>query len=205
MSIKSSLRDRVYATTSRYAPWLHSAIVSRRRPDARVDPRIRYPSYKSLDGLIDVERLKGLDAVVRRGVERYLRERDAAMFDTGQLKLDPTAARHPGSRMIELSVSKRPASYHELNACELWEPGPAADHFPELMAFIATLPFEATGRMVILCDLEGRPVTAHRDHFAPEILHEFIWFRTNFDKPFFVQSWQTKERRYIESYSAWFE
>jgi hypothetical protein len=205
MSLKSSIRDKVYGATARYAPWLHSAIVSHRRPVAPVDPRVRYPSYKSFDGLIDVARLKALDAPLRAGVERYLREQETPMFDTGQLKLKASAARNPGSRLIELTVSKRPTDYHEIDVSELWQPGPAAAHFPELMDFIAALPFETTGRMVVMCDLEGRPVTAHRDYYDPDILHEFIWFRTNFDKPFFVQSWQTKEREYIGSHSAWFD
>ena len=205
MSIKSKLRKMVYNTTSRFAPGLHSAFVSQRRPAEPVDPRVRYPSYKSLDGVIDVERLRAMDGDLRERVARHLREEETTAFNTGELKLKPTAPRFPGSRMIELSVPVREVAYRELNDCDLWQPGPAAEQFPELMAFIRTLPFAATARIAIMCDLEGRPVTAHRDHYETDVLHEFIWFRTNFDKPFFVQSWQTKERKFVESYSAWFD
>jgi hypothetical protein len=208
VSLKNSIRDALYRTTARLAPSLHSAIVSRRRPEAPVDPRVRYPSYKSLDAFIDVERLKAMDAGVREGVARYLREQETPAFNTGELKLKATAPRNPGSRVIELAMPKGPKEsvrYHDLNKPEKWQIGPAAEQFPELMAFIRTLPFAATARIAIMCDLEGRPVTAHRDHYFPDVLHEFIWFRTNFDKPFFVQSWQTKERLMIGSYSAWFD
>ena len=73
------------------------------------------------------------------------------------------------------------------------------------MDFIRTLPFKATGRMLIMYDFGGRPVTAHRDHDRIEVSNEFIWFRTNLTKPFFVMNKQTGERKYVESYSAWFD
>lgn len=205
MSLKSSIRDLVYRTMGRYTPSLHSAIVSQRRPDAPVDPRVRYPSYKSLDEFVDVERLKAMDDSLRAGVARYLREQETPAFDTGELKLAALAPRNPGSRVIELAAPKGEFRYHDINRPEMWQIGPAAEQFPELMGFIRTLPFAATARIAIMCDLEGRPVTAHRDHYFPDLLHEFVWFRTNFDKPLFVQSWQSKERKYVESYSAWFD
>jgi hypothetical protein len=73
------------------------------------------------------------------------------------------------------------------------------------MDFIRTLPFKATGRMLIMYDTEGRPVTAHRDHMEQDICHEFIWFRTNKKKPFYMLNHVTGEKRYVDSYSAWFD
>ena len=76
---------------------------------------------------------------------------------------------------------------------------------PPLMEFIDTLPFEATGRMLIMYDPTGGAVSAHRDHDSPELCHEFIWFRTNLDKPFFMLDHRSGEKLYVTSHSAWFD
>jgi hypothetical protein len=73
------------------------------------------------------------------------------------------------------------------------------------MDFIETLPFKAKGRMIIMYDESGRAVTAHRDHDSPELCHEFIWFRTNFSKPFYMLDPETGERSYVRSHAAWFD
>jgi fermentation-respiration switch protein FrsA (DUF1100 family) len=73
------------------------------------------------------------------------------------------------------------------------------------MEFIATLPFAATARMLIMYDPAGRAVTAHRDHDSIELCHEFIWLRTNRDKPFYVLDPATAEKSYIAGYAAWFD
>ena len=73
------------------------------------------------------------------------------------------------------------------------------------MAFIDTLPFKATTRMVILCEDGGPGTTAHRDHIFPNVCHEFIWLRSNFNKPFYLYNDKTKVKKYVESHSAWFD
>ncbi len=171
----------------------------------RVDPRIRYPSYKSFDEFIDVGRLKSLDDYVTERVQRRLAEETDHQFYTGPFRLNDQAADRPGSKMIYLSQPVGPDDYYNLDKPELWEPAPGATQFPELMEFIATLPFKATGRMLIMYDPQGRAVTAHRDHVSYDLCHEFIWFRTNLRKPFYMLSEQTGEKQYVESYSAWFD
>lgn len=73
------------------------------------------------------------------------------------------------------------------------------------MDFIATLPFAATARILIIYDPEGRAVTAHRDHDSIQLCHEFIWLRTNRAKPFFVLDPETARKRYIAGHAAWFD
>jgi hypothetical protein len=73
------------------------------------------------------------------------------------------------------------------------------------MEFIETLPFKATGRMLIMYDDVSRPVPAHRDHTDTDTCHEFIWFRTNLSKPFYMLDHRTGDKLYVESYSAWFD
>ena len=107
--------------------------------------------------------------------------------------------------MVYLARSEREDDYYDLDRTELWHPTPEAEEFSELMDFIATLPFKATGRMLIMYDDSGRAVSAHRDHDSAELCHEFIWMRTNLDKPFYMLNPETGEKLYVASHSAWFD
>jgi hypothetical protein len=174
-------------------------------PDAGIDPRITYPCYKSFDEFIDVDWLRSLDGYVAERVRRHAEARKDIRFYTGPHRLREADADLPGSRMIYLARSSRPDSYYDLDRTELWQPTEACEEFSELMRFIATLPFEATGRMLIMYDDSGAEVPAHRDHDATDVCHEFVWFRTNLEKPFYVLDHETGERRYVEGHSAWFD
>jgi len=138
-------------------------------------------------------------------VKRHITEEDDYKFYTGPYKLDDSIPDRPGSKMIYLASSKMPDNYFDLDRTELWRPTEAANEFSLLMDFIRTLPFAATGRMLIFYDDTPREVPAHRDHIKTNVLHEFIWFRTNLKKPFYILNGKTGEKKYIESYSAWFD
>ena len=170
----------------------------------KVDPRVEYPCYKSLDEFVDVGRLVALDQYVTELIRKRVEQADEP-FDTGALTRRPFDRKRPGSRIIYLSKSVRPYRYTDLNAAELWVPTEQAEEFSLLMDFIRTLPFKQTARMMIMYDNSGRPVTAHRDHPFKNTCHEFIWFRTNLNKRFYVLKPDTNHRQYIESYSAWFD
>jgi hypothetical protein len=73
------------------------------------------------------------------------------------------------------------------------------------MDFIATLPFKGTTRIMIMYDDSGKPVTAHRDHVNENCCHEFIWFRPNLNKPFYVLNHKTGKRLMVNVHSAWFD
>ena len=64
--------------------------------NAKVDPRIRYPSYKSFDDIIDVERLKALNRYVTERVERHAKNLDDERFTTGPLTISSEAPRSRG-------------------------------------------------------------------------------------------------------------
>lgn len=173
---------------------------------AAVDSRVRYPSYKSFDEFIDLERLRSLDGYIRKRVRHHAAAgREERKFYTGPYRLKGTTSERPGSRMIYLACSDLPDSYFDLDRTDVWKPGEAAADFPLLMEFIATLPFEATGRMLIMFDDEPREVPAHRDHLETDVLHEFIWFRTNLSKPLYMLNHDSGEKLYVHSYSAWFD
>lgn len=163
-----------------------------------------YPSYMDLDPWIDVERLRALDGFM---TERLMRRIEAAgdlAFYTGPFVLNPDAPALPGSRLVSLTAGGN-EDYYVLDRPDLWRPTADADEFAPLMDFLATLPFAATGRMIVMYDFNGRAVPAHRDHASPELCHEFIWLRTNFAKPFYMLNPQTGEKRYVASHSAWFD
>ncbi len=54
-------------------------------------------------------------------------------------------------------------------------------------------------------DDSGRAVSAHRDHDSTDLCHEFIWFRTNLEKPFFMLNPDSGEKLYVASHAAWFD
>jgi hypothetical protein len=165
----------------------------------------RYPSYKNLDPFIDVQRLRGLDSLITERLERRLAAAQDRQFYTGPFLLDAETPHLPGSRMIELARSREPENYYDLNRTELWEATPDAAEFAPLMDFIATLPFAATARMLIMYDPDGRAVSAHKDHDSTELCHEFIWFRTNLSKPFYMLDPDTGERAHVAGHAAWFD
>ncbi len=171
----------------------------------QVEERITYPSYKSFDDFIDVEWLKSLDGYVTERVRRHVEAEQDYQFYTGPFTLERQSPVRPGTRMIYLSQSQQPDSYYDLDRTELWELTEAAEEFSELMDFIRSLPFSATGRMLIMYDHAPRPVTAHRDHDVTDVCHEFVWFRTNLSKPFYMLNQHTGEKLYVSSYSAWFD
>ena len=164
-----------------------------------------YPSYVDLDPFIDVARLRALDGFVRDRVRARVAAPNDLKFYTGPFLRDPSAQAVPGPKIVHLTQSSDPHDYYNLDQAECWTPSAAAREFAPLMEFIATLPFAATGRMLIIYDEWGRAVSAHRDHDSTELCHEFIWFRTSLDKPFYVLDPATEERRYIASHAAWFD
>ena len=172
---------------------------------ATPDPQVAYPCYKSFDEFIDVERLKSLDGYITERIRQHIQAQKDIQFYTGPFRLKDSSPALPGSRMIYLAQSKEPDNYFDLDKTELWQRTPEADEFYWLMDFISTLPFKATGRMLIMYDDIARPVTAHRDHASTDVCHEFIWFRTNMNKPFYMFNHRTDEKKYVESYSAWFD
>jgi hypothetical protein len=166
---------------------------------------VHYPCYVDLDAFIDVERLRSLDGYVRERLERRLHDARDLAFYTGPFLLDGRDSHLPGSRLVYLTQSEREQDYYDLDRTDLWHRTEDADLFAELMAFIATLPFEATGRIIVMYDDGGRPVSAHRDHDSADLCHEFVWFRTNLGKPFYMQDPASGEKLYVRSHAAWFD
>jgi hypothetical protein len=173
---------------------------------AAVEPEIFYPSYKSFDEFIDLDRLRSLDGYLKEKIREHMaKAREELKFYTGPYRLSEGTTDRPGSRMIYLAESEMPDSYFDLDKTHLWHPTEHASDLEPLMDLIATLPFESTGRMLVMYDDIPREVPAHRDHIDTDVCHEFVWFRTNLDKPFYMLNHQTGEKQYVSGYSAWFD
>ncbi|HEY0051413.1 MAG TPA: hypothetical protein VGB68_19105 [Pyrinomonadaceae bacterium] len=173
---------------------------------AKFDSRITYPCYKSFDEFIDVERLRALDDYIIERINLHIKaEKDDYFLNLH--RLDEEMPYQPGVREIWLTRTKPDAPYDYINLdnSDLWERTEAAEEFADLMSFIETLPFKETGRMLIIYDNAGKEVPPHRDHLKTEICNEFIWFRTNLIKPFYVLNHLSGAKKYVESYSAWFD
>lgn len=165
-----------------------------------------YPSYKSFDEFIDVVRLRSLDSYLTRGIRRHV-EKGTDDYFVNQHVLENNAPYRPGVREIWLkrTLPGTPYDYLDIDRTELWQPAPEATEFTLLMDFIDTLPFESTGRILLIYDEGGNSVPAHRDHESVDLCHEFIWFRTNVRKPFYMLNQFTGEKLYVAGYSAWFD
>ena len=172
-----------------------------------VDSRITYPAYKSLDRYIDIDRLSSLNDYIEDRIRDCIAESSGDLF-VNLYRWDEQTPYAPGVREIWLS---RPRSgldstyLDEVDRTDIWEPSEAVGRFPELMDFIETLPFQKKGRMLIIYDDEARFVPAHRDHLDPNVCNEFIWCRTSLKKPFYVLDPETNIKKYVESYSVWFD
>jgi hypothetical protein len=172
----------------------------------RVPAPILYPSYRSFDDFIDVEHLRSLNSYITNKIKLRLRQTEDSYF-LNQHRLNNDSPYIPGVREIWLSRTRAdvPYKYLDLDKPELWQPTAEATEFTLLTEFIRKLPFEATGRILIIYDVGGREVPAHRDHERADICNEFIWFRTNLNKPFYLLNERTGSKLYVHSYSAWFD
>ena len=172
-----------------------------------VDSRINYPSYKSFDEFIDVEHLRALDGYLTERIKRHIKTRKENFF-LNLHRLDRNSLYQPGAREIWLTrpAPNAPAEHFDLpDETDLWQRTEAAEDFVLLLDFIETLPFAATGRMLIIYDDAGTSVPAHRDHLNPDICNEFVWFRTNFRKNLYFLNHETGVRKAVEGYTAWFD
>ena len=165
-----------------------------------------YPSYVDFDPFIDVDRLRALDGFIADRIRRHIREAKDSYF-LNQHRLEEASPYVPGVREIWLSetLPGTPYDYLDLDKPDLWRPSAAAEEFEPVMQFVATLPFAATGRILIIYDDGGNIVPAHRDHLDAETCNEFIWMRTNLDKPFYLLNADSGEECYVTSHSAWFD
>ncbi len=172
-----------------------------------VDSRVVYPSYKSFDELVDVPRLRALDDYLIERINRHIETQREDYF-LNLYRLEADSPYQPGVREIWLTLPRSdapPEALDWVDSTDLWQPSEFAADFAELMAFIETLPFEKTGRMLIIYDDAGKSVPAHRDHLESEVCSEFIWFRTNFRKSLYFLNQETGEKKYVEGHTAWFD
>lgn len=172
-----------------------------------VDPLIHYPCYKSMDEYIDIQQLLSLDKPLTAAIQNYINTTDYRQmpFRTGPMTLKFWGRKITGANLIALTEHIAEYSYLEISDPDKWRPSKHATQFDFLLKFIQTLPFKRTARIMLIFDIDGQGVTAHRDHCMQDVCHEFIWFSSNLKKKFYVYNKFTQEKLYITSHSAWFD
>ncbi len=164
-----------------------------------------------MDEFIDYSHLASIDYEIKQGIQHYIKYINQIntpindKFTTGPMKLNPLRRQKSSPRLIPLTIHTGNHTYFDLNQSGLWSRSVYCKFFPSLMSFIETLPFKKTTRIMLIFDRDHNGVPPHRDHSDLQIGHQFIWFRSNFDKKFFVFCPKTNVKKYIESYSAWFD
>jgi hypothetical protein len=166
-----------------------------------VDEQISFPSYRSFDQFIDIQRLRSLDGYLARRIERYINTNaDGAVMTSWESQVT-------GGREIWLTNTSGGTTHNELDLerPDLWHRTGEAFEFTMLMEFIETLPFEWTSRILINYSQDNPAIATQRKDQLTGIKSDFIWFRTNLKKRFFVQSKVSGQKLYIDSYSVWFD
>ena len=80
-----------------------------------------------------------------------------------------------------------------------WVDLPIFDEFPKIKKMVSELPFEHTGRIMLIFSKVGEEIVSHFDHDWKDWRHEFIWIRFNKNKSIFV------DNTYIQGNTCWFD
>lgn len=161
--------------------------------------------YASLDDQIDVERLISLDEAIKARIKHIRRNAEAptGLFSAGE-RLDPAVPTRSGTQTINLR-RQISGGYDRIHDAACWVDSDSAAEFPELMEFVKSLPLISFGRCFIIFDYDGITEPPHRDHGDPRVRQEFVWFRPNKAKRFYIYDRKRKTRHFVDSYSAWFD
>ena len=89
--------------------------------------------------------------------------------------------------------------YFLIDKGEYWVDLPIYDEFPKIKKMVNELPFEHTGRIMLIFSKTGKEIVTHFDHDFEEWRQEMIWIRFNNNKRIFV------DNIYIQGSSCWFD
>lgn len=161
--------------------------------------------WTSLDEFIDVERLCAMDESLTQRLWSL-----SAQYPVWPSRFVTWYTQHlqKEAKPKALYLTDKPncRTYSEqMRDQRGFAPTKEAAFFKDVFAFIETLPFEYTGRVLIIFDEDGLDTPAHVDHTDPTWRQEFIWFRPNLHKQFYVVDNQSNAKVYVDSYSAWFD
>jgi hypothetical protein len=96
-------------------------------------------------------------------------------------------------------------TYLDKNTSERCHDTTNVERFPSLMEFIRGLPFTEIGRVLIFLNDHDLVTPLHTDHNRSKFQHnEFLWFRPNLEKKFFLYDPETKVKHHVTSHAAFF-
>ena len=94
--------------------------------------------------------------------------------------------------------------YRRIADTEYWRDTPAYQGIWSFLApFVAALPFESVGRMMIMFSTSRGRGVLHFDHDKPTLVHEFIWLKPTNKKRFLIR--YGSRDHYVSSRSCWFD
>jgi len=165
-----------------------------------------------LDPHLDVAYLQSIDAELEATVREVDREKEVADEVTTfypslpPFRLDKLSLR--GNRVRTLYLRKPvggPASYFNIGSARRTHSTRWWHRFGFLTRWIEDLPFAEIGRVLVIYDEDGHSEDVHRDNPLSRKRPEFIWFRTNLKKRFFLFDPEREEKDFVTSYCAWFD
>jgi hypothetical protein len=93
--------------------------------------------------------------------------------------------------------------YFLIDKGEYWIDLPIYDKFPTIKKMVTNLPFEHTGRIMLIFSKIGEEIVTHFDHECKEWRQEFIWISLNDAKKLFIM--ENNQPIYLQGSSCWFD
>ena len=93
--------------------------------------------------------------------------------------------------------------YFLIDKDEYWIDLPIYKKFPMIKKMVTNLPFEHTGRIMLVFSKIGEEIVTHFDHDYKEWRQEMIWISLNDAKKLFIM--ENNQPIYIQGSSCWFD
>ena len=93
--------------------------------------------------------------------------------------------------------------YFLIDEDNYWVDLPIYDKFPKIKKMVSELPFDHTGRIMLVFSKIGEEIVTHFDHDYKEWRQEMIWISLNDAKKLFIM--ENNQPIYIQGSSCWFD
>ena len=164
--------------------------------------------WTDLDTHLDVDYLRSIDAELEATIREVDGEKEVTNFypSLPPFRLNKLSLRSNDVRTIYLrEPTGRAVSYLSIDSAQRTRATPWWDRFGFLTRWIERLPFAEIGRVLIIYDFDGNREDTHLDNPLSRKRPEFVWFRTNLKKRFFLYDPKRDEKEFVNSYCAWFD
>ena len=164
--------------------------------------------WVDLDPYLDVDYLRSIDEELEATIREVDSEKEVTNFypSLPPFRLNKLSLRSNEVRTLYLrEPTGASTAYFNIHSAKRTRVTPWWDRFAFLTHWVERLPFTEIGRVFIIYDFEGHPEDTHLDNPLSRKRPEFIWFRTNLKKRFFLYDPKREEKEFVGSYCAWFD